>query len=53
MLATSRRGPGLPGERMVAVPALGVPSEGTDIGKVIAAEAVQLFRIERSQSDSR
>lgn len=43
VLATSRDGLALGGERIVAVPALGVPAEGTDVGALIAADAVRLF----------
>src|SRR5262249_30350753 len=42
VLATSREGIGLAGERIVAVPSLGVPS-ASDIGEVATSDAVRLF----------
>jgi predicted ATPase len=43
VLATSREGLGLPGERIVAVRSLAVPSEDADLKVLRAGEAVQLF----------
>ncbi len=43
ILATSREGLGLGGERLVAVPSLGVPPAEDDGRTVLEAEAVQLF----------
>ncbi len=43
MLATSREGLGVAGERMVAVRSLGVPPAGDDVDALLGAEAVQLF----------
>jgi predicted ATPase/class 3 adenylate cyclase len=43
VLATSREGLALAGERIVAVPSLGVPAEGSEIDALMGADAVQLF----------
>jgi predicted ATPase/class 3 adenylate cyclase len=43
VVATSREGLALAGERMVAVPSLGVPTDDTDLPALVAADAVQLF----------
>jgi predicted ATPase/class 3 adenylate cyclase len=43
VLATSREGIGLPGERMIAVPSLGVPVENADAVELVKGEAVRLF----------
>ncbi len=43
LLATSREGLALAGERIVAVPSLGVPAENADVDALIGADAVQLF----------
>jgi predicted ATPase len=43
VLATSREGLGLAGERMIAVPSLGLPEPGAAIEVLAAADAVQLF----------
>ena len=43
VLATSREGLGLAGERIVAVPPLGVPAGDADVDEVRRAEAVCLF----------
>ena len=43
VLATSREGLGVPGERMVAVPSLGVPSDDLDPDDLVRTDAVQLF----------
>ncbi len=43
LLATSREGLGLAGERIVAVPPLGVPAGDADVDEVRRAEAVCLF----------
>ena len=43
VLATSREGLGVAGERMVAVPSLGVPAEEADIDELLHADAVRLF----------
>lgn len=43
VLATSREGLGLAGERIVAVPSLGVPAEDSDVDALMGADAVQLF----------
>ena len=53
VLATSREGLALGGERMVAVPSLGVPSGDADDEEVLSAEAVQLFgdRASAARSD--
>ncbi len=48
VLATSREGLAIDGERMVAVPSLAAPPVGTDVVDVAAADAVQLF-IERAR----
>ncbi len=45
ILATSREGLGLGGERLVAVPSLGVPAAEADGQSVVEAEAVQLFAV--------
>ncbi len=53
VLATSREGLALAGERIVAVPSLGVPSDGCDLDALLRAEAVQLFsdRARASRND--
>ena len=43
VLATSREGLALGGERMAAVPSLGVPAGDADVDEVRQAEAVRLF----------
>jgi predicted ATPase/class 3 adenylate cyclase len=43
ILATSREGLALAGERLVAVPSLNVPAEGSDAAALMDADAVQLF----------
>ena len=43
ILATSREGLGIDGERLVPVPPLGVPGAGADLGAILGAEAVRLF----------
>src|SRR4051794_13935826 len=43
VLATSREGLALAGERIVAVPSLGVPADDSDITALVGTEAVQLF----------
>ena len=43
VLATSREGLALGGERIVAVPALGLPGDHTEVDAIISAEAVRLF----------
>jgi predicted ATPase/class 3 adenylate cyclase len=43
VLVTSREGLALPGERIVAVPSLGVPADLDDIDALAEAEAVRLF----------
>ena len=43
VLATSREGLGLAGERIVAVPSLGVPAGDADVDELRQAEAVCLF----------
>ncbi len=43
VLATSREGLAVPGERMVAVPSLSVPAGGAPIDELRQAEAVRLF----------
>jgi predicted ATPase/class 3 adenylate cyclase len=43
VLATSREGLALPGEQIVAVPALGLPQTDADRGAISEAEAVRLF----------
>ncbi len=43
VLATSREGLALAGERIVAVPSLGVPADDSDIDALMGADAVQLF----------
>jgi len=47
VLATSREGLALDGERIFAVPALAAPETGADLGAVGASDAVQLF-VERA-----
>ncbi len=53
VLATSREGLGLAGERIVTVPALGVPAGNADVDELWQAEAVQLFvdRASAAKSD--
>jgi len=43
ILATSREGLGIEGERLVPVPPLGVPGVGADVAAIAQAEAVRLF----------
>jgi hypothetical protein len=43
ILATSREGLGIEGERLVPVPPLGVPAAGADMAAITQAEAVRLF----------
>ena len=43
VFVTSREGLALPGERIVAVRSLGVPTDGDDVGALANAEAVRLF----------
>jgi predicted ATPase/class 3 adenylate cyclase len=43
VLATSREGIGISGERMIAVPSLGVPTANSDVGELEQADAVRLF----------
>ena len=43
VLATSREGLALSGERIVAVPTLGIPPDGADLDALRATDAVQLF----------
>jgi predicted ATPase/class 3 adenylate cyclase len=43
ILATSREGLGIEGERLVPVPSLAVPSPEADLDTVLEAEAVRLF----------
>jgi predicted ATPase len=43
ILATSREGLGIEGERLVPVPPLGVPGAEADLAAITQAEAVQLF----------
>ena len=43
VLATSREGLALAGERIVAVPSLGVPAADADADELLAADAVRLF----------
>ncbi len=47
VLATSREGLGVDGERMLVVPSLGAPSGASDVDAVAASDAVQLF-VERA-----
>jgi predicted ATPase/class 3 adenylate cyclase len=43
ILATSREGLGIEGERLVPVPSLGVPGASADLAAITEAEAVRLF----------
>jgi predicted ATPase/class 3 adenylate cyclase len=43
VLATSREGLALAGERIVAVPSLGVPADDSDINALMGADSVRLF----------
>ena len=43
ILATSREGLGIEGERLLPVPPLGVPEAGADLAAITQAEAVRLF----------
>jgi predicted ATPase len=43
ILATSREGLGIDGERLVPVPPLGVPGADDDLDRILGAEAVRLF----------
>jgi predicted ATPase len=49
VLATSREGLGIEGERMLAVPSLAAPDEGADVDAVVSSDAVRLF-VERAQA---
>jgi predicted ATPase len=49
VLATSREGLGLDGERMLVVLSLGAPDPGADLDVIAAADAVQLF-VERARA---
>ena len=52
VLATSREGLALPGERLIAVPALGLPATDIDGDELARADAVRLF-VERAQDTKR
>jgi predicted ATPase/class 3 adenylate cyclase len=52
ILATSREGLALVGERILAVPSLGLPAADADIGVVAGSEAVQLFVDRAHAADS-
>jgi predicted ATPase/class 3 adenylate cyclase len=52
VLATSREGLALGGERVVAVPSLGVPTGDADDDEILSAEAVQLFADRASAAKS-
>ena len=52
VLATSREGLALDGERIFAVPALAAPGTGADLGAVGASDAVQLFVERASAADA-
>ena len=43
ILATSREGPGIEGERLLPVPPLDVPGVVADLAAITQAEAVRLF----------
>jgi predicted ATPase/class 3 adenylate cyclase len=43
ILATSREGLGIEGERLVPVPPMALPSDGADLAAITDAEAVRLF----------
>jgi predicted ATPase/class 3 adenylate cyclase len=43
MLATSREGLGVDGERIFVVPSLGAPARGADLDVIAAADSVRLF----------
>ncbi|MEX1007414.1 MAG: adenylate/guanylate cyclase domain-containing protein [Acidimicrobiia bacterium] len=43
VLATSREGLALVGERILAVPSLGAPPSGAELEAIVASDAVQLF----------
>jgi len=43
VLATSREGLGVPGEHLVAVPSLGVPTRSADTFSAVVSDAMQLF----------
>ena len=49
VLATSREGLALPGERIVAVPSLALPEEGSEAHELMRADAVRLF-VERASA---
>ena len=53
ILATSREGLGVPGERLVAVPSLETPDPDMEVDELLATEAVRLFteRARESRSD--
>ena len=50
MLATSREGLALDGERVVPVPSLGAPVDDTNLSVAAGADAVRLFE-ERAVGD--
>jgi predicted ATPase len=50
VLATSREGLGVPGEHILAVPSLGLPSDEDTVDAVAAADAVQLFAVRAGQA---
>ncbi|MFI5047982.1 MAG: ATP-binding protein [Acidimicrobiia bacterium] len=52
VLATSREGLGVAGERMVAVPSLGVPDDDLDPDDLVHTDAVQLFGDRASAANS-
>jgi NB-ARC domain len=52
VLATSREGLGIEGERLVPVPPLAVPGVGAELAAITEAEAVQLFA-ERGRGQAR
>jgi predicted ATPase len=52
ILATSREGLALVGERILAVPSLGIPAAGAHLGAVAGSEAVQLFVDRAHAADS-
>jgi len=52
VLATSREGLAIEGERIVAVPSLKVPADGSDIESFMAADAVRLFSARASAAKS-
>jgi predicted ATPase/class 3 adenylate cyclase len=52
VLATSREGLGLDGERNLTVPSLAAPRSGADLGSVASADAVRLFVERARQADA-